>query len=157
MFLISATAVSVAVIIDMATQGRNDATADTAQSQTQLAGTPLPDFTPLSKVNELKVIDTKVGTGQEVKAGDSVNVDYTGAVAETGIIFQSSKDTGQPATLSLDQVIEGWKQGIPGMKVGGERRLIIPADLAYGSTPPQGSGIPADAPLVFDITLKSIN
>ncbi|HTB49185.1 MAG TPA: FKBP-type peptidyl-prolyl cis-trans isomerase, partial [Verrucomicrobiae bacterium] len=84
-------------------------------------------------------------------------VDYTGAVASTGIIFQSSKDTGQPATLSLSQVIAGWSQGIPGMKVGGTRRLLIPAGLAYGSNPPSGSGIPANADLVFDVTLDKIN
>jgi FKBP-type peptidyl-prolyl cis-trans isomerase len=104
----------------------------------------------------LKITDSKVGTGAAVKAGATVVVDYTGAVAATGTIFQSSLDTGQPATLSLNGVIEGWKLGIVGMKVGGVRRLLIPADEAYGANPPAGSGIPANAPLVFDITLHSI-
>jgi len=85
-----------------------------------------------------------------------VTVDYTGAVAATGVIFQSSIDSGQPVTFSLDQVIDGWKEGMVGMKIGGKRRLIIPADKAYGANPPQNSGIPANAPLVFDVTLYSI-
>jgi FKBP-type peptidyl-prolyl cis-trans isomerase len=91
-----------------------------------------------------------------VKAGDTVTVDYTGAVAATGVIFQSSKDTGQPVSFSLDGVIKGWTDGLPGMKVGGTRRLIIPAGQAYGANPPAGSGIPANAPLVFDITLYKV-
>jgi FKBP-type peptidyl-prolyl cis-trans isomerase len=63
---------------------------------------------------------------------------------------------GQPISFGLDQVIKGWTDGVPGMKVGGTRRLVIPAEMAYGSTPPPGSGIPANAPLVFDITLHKI-
>ncbi|MEO7364417.1 MAG: FKBP-type peptidyl-prolyl cis-trans isomerase, partial [Candidatus Saccharimonadales bacterium] len=97
------------------------------------------------------------GTGAEVKTGDSVTVDYTGAVAATGIIFQSSLDSGQPASFPLANVIKGWQEGVPGMKVGGTRRLLIPAALAYGPNPPGGSGIPANADLVFDITLRSID
>ena len=85
-----------------------------------------------------------------------VTAHYTGAVAATGIIFQSSLDSGQPIPFALDQVIKGWTDGVPGMKEGGKRRLIIPADQAYGATPPQGSNIPANAPLVFDIELVKI-
>jgi FKBP-type peptidyl-prolyl cis-trans isomerase len=107
-------------------------------------------------VSQLEAADTSPGTGAIVKAGDTVTVDYTGAVASTGIIFQSSKDSGQPVTFPLNQVIAGWSQGIPGMKVGGTRRLLIPANLAYGANPPAGSGIPANADLVFDVTLHSI-
>lgn len=121
-----------------------------------LAGTQLANFTPVSTVDELQTTDTTEGTGEEVKAGDTVTVDYTGAVAATGIIFQSSKDSGQPVSFGLNQVIEGWKEGIPGMKVGGTRRLLIPADKAYGANPPSGSGIPANAALVFDVTLHKI-
>jgi FKBP-type peptidyl-prolyl cis-trans isomerase len=92
-----------------------------------------------------------------VKASDTITVDYTGAVAATGIIFQSSLDSGQQATFALKQVIPGWTQGIPGMKVGGTRRLLIPANLAYGANPPSGSGIPANAALVFDVTVHKID
>ena len=58
--------------------------------------------------------------------------------------------------FSLSGVIKGWTDGVPGMKVGGIRRLVIPADQAYGATPPEGSGIPANAPLVFDIELVAL-
>jgi len=154
LFFVTAIGLSVAVIWQMS-QGDDKGTGSTATSQTS-AGTKLSNFTPVSDVTQLQSIDTKVGTGQEVKAGETVTVDYTGAIASNGVIFQSSKDSGQPVAISLDQVIEGWKQGIPGMKVGGERRLVIPAALAYGENPPKGSGIPANAALVFDITLVSI-
>lgn len=163
-FLITASALTISVIWDAATN--KDDTSATSQSTTstdtaqtvegKLAGTQLAGFTPVAKTTELQKIDTKVGEGTEVKTGDTVTVDYTGAVAATGKIFESSLDSGQPATFPLGNVIVGWQEGIPGMKVGGTRRLIIPAAQAYGSTPPQGSGIPANADLVFDVTLKSI-
>jgi FKBP-type peptidyl-prolyl cis-trans isomerase len=124
--------------------------------QGKLQGTQLANFTPVASVPQLQQIDTTPGTGATVKAGDTVTVDYTGAVASTGKIFQSSKDTGQPVSFPLSQVIAGWSQGIPGMKVDGTRRLLIPAALAYGSQPPQGSGIPANADLVFDVTVHKI-
>jgi FKBP-type peptidyl-prolyl cis-trans isomerase len=126
------------------------------QNGSKLQGTKLEGFTPVEHTDQLQVIDERAGTGTEVKAGDTVTVDYTGAVAATGVIFQSSLDTGQPASLSLGQVIKGWQDGIPGMKIGGKRRLVIPAVDAYGTTPPEGSGIPANADLVFDITLQSV-
>ena len=116
----------------------------------------MQNFTPVSSVTSLQTTDLTPGTGATVKAGDTVTVDYTGAVAATGVIFQSSLDSGQPVTFSLSQVIAGWTEGIPGMKVGGTRRLLIPASLAYGANPPSGSGIPANAALVFDVTLHSI-
>jgi FKBP-type peptidyl-prolyl cis-trans isomerase len=124
---------------------------------TKLAGTKLAGFTPLSSVPVLKIVNIKNGTGAVVKSGATITVDYTGAIAATGVIFQSSLDTGQTATLSLNNVIEGWKLGIPGMRVGGERQLLIPAGLAYGASPPSGSNIPANANLVFNITLHSIS
>lgn len=133
-------------------------TQDTPASQDNkpLKGTKLANFTPVASVDKLQIIDLVPGDGQEVKAGDTITADYTGAVASSGTIFESSLDAGQPANFPLSGVIEGWQQGIPGMKVGGTRRLIIPANLAYGDNPRQGSGIqPGDA-LVFDVTLKSI-
>jgi FKBP-type peptidyl-prolyl cis-trans isomerase len=119
-------------------------------------GKNMQDFAPVAKIDSLQTVDLQAGTGEEAKAGATVTVDYTGAVAATGVIFQSSLDMGQPVSFSLDGVIEGWKEGIPGMKVGGKRRLLIPAVKAYGANPPQGSGIPANADLVFDVTLRSI-
>lgn len=134
----------------------NNPSSSVTTSSKKLQGTQLANFTPVSSVDTLQTTDTKVGTGTEVKAGDSVTVDYTGAVAATGVIFQSSLDTGQTASFNLNGVIKGWTDGIPGMKVGGTRRLLIPADQAYGANPPSGSGIPANAALVFDVTLQSI-
>jgi FKBP-type peptidyl-prolyl cis-trans isomerase FkpA len=122
---------------------------------TQLAGTQLQNFTPIQQVTSLMISDTVVGSGTAVKAGDTVTVDYTGAIANSGLIFQSSLDNnGQPVPISLNNVIKGWSEGIVGMKIGGTRRLIIPANLAYGAT---GKGsIPPNADLVFDITLHAI-
>ena len=117
----------------------------------------LSNFTPVSNTPTLQKIDLVVGSGAEVKPGATVSVHYTGAVAATGVIFQSSKDFGPtPVTFPLSGVIKGWTDGIPGMKVGGTRRLVIPAAEAYGATPPPGSGIPANADLVFDVELISI-
>ena len=158
-FLFSAVAFSAFVIYDMRQTRKNNDTqqSDAAQASSRpSAGKPLENFTPVESVAQLETTDTKAGEGAEVKAGDTVTVDYVGAVAATGKIFESSKDSGQPATFPLDGVIDGWKQGIPGMKVGGVRRLLIPAELAYGPNPPQGSEIPANAALVFDVTLLSI-
>ena len=122
----------------------------------KLAGTQLANFAPVAHIDSLQKIDTTVGTGDEAKAGSTVTAHYTGAVAATGIVFQSSYDSGQPIPFSLNQVIQGWKDGVPGMKVGGTRRLLIPAAMAYGANPPAGSGIPANADLVFDITLVAV-
>jgi FKBP-type peptidyl-prolyl cis-trans isomerase len=122
----------------------------------KLAGKPLANFTPVASITTLQKIDTKVGDGAEAKSSSTVTAHYTGAVAATGLVFQSSYDTGQPAQFPLSQVIKGWTEGVPGMKVGGTRRLLIPASLAYGANPPSGSGIPANADLVFDITLVAV-
>ena len=126
-------------------------------SANKLQGTKLVGFEPTSSIPELKTVDIKVGKGDAASAKSTVTVNYTGAVAATGIIFQSSLDSGQPATFPLNQVIKGWSEGIPGMKAGGVRRLLIPAALAYGANPQQGSGIPANADLVFDVTLIKID
>jgi len=160
LFLGSSSIIGLAVILDNISK---DNAADTSQTSTtnptgenMLAGTQLEGFTPTSSIPELQKVDTVPGTGTEVTVNDTVTVDYTGAVAATGIIFQSSKDMGQPVSFALNGVIAGWTQGLPGMKVGGTRRLMIPANLAYGANPPSGSGIPANADLVFDVTLHSI-
>lgn len=121
----------------------------------QLKGTQLGGFTPIVKIDSLQKIDTKVGDGAEAKASSTVTVQYTGAVAATGTIFESSLDSGQPVTFGLNQVIKGWTDGVPGMKVGGERRLLIPAAQAYGANSPSPD-IPANADLVFDITLLDV-
>ncbi len=167
LFIFTSSALTIAVIVQTISDNnakKKSTATDTAKTKPKeatkvdgkLQGTQLADFTPVASIPELKEIDTVPGTGNVVKAGDTVTVHYTGAVASTGVIFQSSKDTGQEVTFPLSGVIAGWSQGVPGMKEGGTRRLLIPANLAYGANPPAGSGIPANADLVFDIALSKI-
>lgn len=110
-------------------------------------------YTTKDPVTELKATDIKVGDGAEVKPGATVTVNYEGTLATTGQIFDKSK---APIDISLNQVIEGWQKGIPGMKVGGKRQLVIPAAEGYGA---QGSGdgtIPANADLVFTVEVTAV-
>lgn len=118
-------------------------------------GTKLPNFEPIDNVPELVITDTDPGTGAEVQPGATVTVHYTGALCKNGIIFQSSHDMGQTITFPLNGVIAGWTEGVPGMKVGGTRRLTIPAAKAYGASSP-APNIPANSDLVFDIELVEI-
>jgi peptidylprolyl isomerase len=101
--------------------------------------------------------DLKVGKGPKAAAGQTVDVQYTGALFKDGTKFDASWDRGgQPFSFGLGQgmVIPGWDQGVAGMKKGGRRLLVIPPDLGYG---PQGSGpIPPDATLVFVVDLEDI-
>ncbi len=104
----------------------------------------------------LQYADVVVGSGQEAKTGDTVSMLYTGYLTD-GTVFDSNVTSGQPYSFPLGQrqVIQGWDEGIVGMKVGGKRRLIIPAALGYGA---QGAGgvIPPDAELIFDVELVSV-
>jgi len=101
--------------------------------------------------------DIVVGDGAEAKAGDTVKVQYVGALFDSGKEFDASWDRNQPFSFALGggQVIKGWDQGVEGMKVGGRRVLIIPPDLGYGA---QGSPptIPANATLVFVVDLEDV-
>lgn len=98
--------------------------------------------------------DLVPGTGATVEAASTVTVDYIGVACSTGKIFDASYGQ-QPATFPLNQVIPGWSQGLPGMKVGGTRLLGIPSDLAYGPNgyPPD---IAPDEALWFVVSVKSI-
>lgn len=164
LFLLTSSALTITVIYTAIQSGKNKTDSSAASptdakeakvNPNQLQGTQLANFTPGTPITSLQKEDITPGTGATVEPGAKVSVDYTGAVASTGKIFQSSKDSGQPVSFSLSGVIAGWSQGIPGMKVGGTRRLLIPASLAYGPKPPEGSGIPANADLVFDVTVHS--
>ncbi len=124
----------------------------------KLKGTPLQDFTPLgkkNKVTELQIIDIVEGDGLEVPADATITAHYTGALSADGTIFESSHDSGRPATFGLWQVIEGWTKGVPGMKIGGTRRLIIPSDMAYGQRRASAQIAP-NSDLVFDIELIAV-
>jgi FKBP-type peptidyl-prolyl cis-trans isomerase len=122
---------------------------------TKYEGTKLADFTPLDSVEQLQVIDIEEGNGATVQPGDTITAHYTGALCKNGVIFQSSHDFGDAITFGLTQVIKGWTDGVPGMKVGGMRRLIIPSEMAYGSAR-AASNIPPNSDLVFDIELVGI-
>jgi len=104
-------------------------------------------------VTQLQVVDLVEGTGQPVEPGAAVLADYAGWGAMTMSSFDSSFDRGQPTAFSLDGVIKGWTLGIVGMKKGGRRLLVIPASLAYADSPPAGSGIQVNEPLIFVVDL----
>lgn len=114
-------------------------------------------------ITELKKIDTLPGTGREAEAGFNVTVHYTGwlydAAAEggKGKKFDSSLDRKQPFNFFLGggQVIQGWDEGVQGMKVGGKRTLIIPAEMGYGARG-AGGAIPPNADLIFDVELLEV-
>ena len=138
-------------------------TSSTASTPTTAAKTPTsgplskePSVTPPSGPPPTKLVvkDIVKGTGAEAKLGKSITVNYVGVLYKGGKQFDSSWKRGEPATFSLQegQLIKGWTQGIPGMKVGGRRELVVPASLAYGAkgSPPS---IPPNAPLVFVIDL----
>lgn len=103
----------------------------------------------------LKILDEIVGTGAEVKSGNTVTVHYLGTL-ENGVKFDSSYDRNTPFTtqIGVGQVIKGWDEGIIGMKVGGKRKLIIPPSLGYGN---QAAGsIPPGSTLVFEVELLGV-
>jgi FKBP-type peptidyl-prolyl cis-trans isomerase FkpA len=130
----------------------SDATTDTTGDETTDENV---DYT--GGITELQVIDDVVGTGAEAVAGSEVNVQYTGSLYTTGTVFDSTANRdNEPFTFTLGagSVIQGWDQGILGMKVGGTRTLIIPASLGYGET--GTTGIPSNATLKFEVTLESI-
>lgn len=115
---------------------------------------PVPTFAP---VTLLKIEDLKPGMGTSVASGSSVAVNYIGRLTN-GQVFDTSLSQGrQPLTFQVGagQVIKGWEEGIIGMKIGGQRRLIIPPDKAYGSNgfPPT---IPPNATLIFEIEILDV-
>jgi FKBP-type peptidyl-prolyl cis-trans isomerase FkpA len=104
--------------------------------------------------------DLVVGTGTAAVSGNRVTVAYTGWVYDAarpeGKGSQFDSNTSFLFTLGTGSVIRGWDIGVPGMRVGGQRRLVIPPDLAYGNRSPDPARIPNNATLVFDITLNAV-
>jgi FKBP-type peptidyl-prolyl cis-trans isomerase FkpA len=160
--VISTAALSVFFVIQQATASNSDnslaantppACVDNGTEPTL----PAPDvYKPAGTVASLQTADLVVGSGTAAKAGDCLIVKYYGTLAADGTKFDENftQPTAFAFTLGQGQVIPGWDQGLVGMKVGGTRRLVIPAALAYGS---QGSGtIPPNADLVFVVKLLKI-
>jgi FKBP-type peptidyl-prolyl cis-trans isomerase FkpA len=122
-----------------------------------------PAVAPANQVAAMQVTDLVVGQGAEAIPGSTVTVHYAGWLYDharpenKGAAFDSSRKGGDPFSFVLGQkqVIAGWDQGVTGMKVGGQRRLVIPAGLAYGE---RGAGgvIPPGATLVFDVELLAV-
>ena len=141
-------------------------TTSTATSTSASATATTPKTGPLSKKPVVvipkgpapKTLVTKdiiTGTGAAATASGNVTVNYVGELYNNGKEFDSSWKRNQPFTTPLSGVIPGWQKGIPGMRVGGRRELIIPANLAYGASgsPPT---IPPNAPLVFVVDLLGV-
>jgi peptidylprolyl isomerase len=144
---------------------KGETTPTTAATTPPTASAKTPTTGPLSKQPDvtlpsgpapttLVIKEVIKGTGAEAKAGDSVTVNYVGVLYSNGKEFDASWKRNEPFTFTLGkgQVIKGWDQGVEGMKVGGRRELIIPAELAYGKTgsPPT---IPPNSPLIFVVDL----
>lgn len=127
-----------------------------SQTQSQPQSKPAAQTNMENSVNTLQSTDEIVGTGDEAVTGKTVSVNYLGTLQD-GTKFDSSYDRNQPFDFQLGggQVIKGWDQGVVGMKVGGKRKLVIPADLAYGSQSPSPK-IPANSTLVFEIELLAV-
>ncbi len=128
------------------------------------AGLPIGRAAAQSQVHHmpdgLQYTDTKLGSGAAATSGAKVSVHYTGWLSNNGAKgakFDSSLDRGQPFTFTLGahEVIAGWDEGVAGMKVGGERTLVIPPELGYGA---RGAGgvIPPNATLIFDVQLLAV-
>lgn len=134
---------------DQTTLPEEETVADDAQ-ELQI----IDNFDGPIEVPELRfdVLTEGEADGDVVEAGDTVTIHYTGALASDGTVFDSSVSRGEPAQFPLDSLIEGWQEGIPGMKVGERRRLYIPSAQGYGEAG-SGASIPPNADLIFDIEL----
>lgn len=145
----------------VASQQDTQATTDQTNQEQQpvnenaLKGKPLANFIPTSeRISTVKTEDLTVGTGAEITAPtQTVTAHYTGARVVDGIVFESSKDSGNTFSAPLNNLIKGWQTGMIGMKVGGVRRLTIPAAEAYGDD--ASTGRPT-GDLVFDIELFDV-
>ncbi|MES1243566.1 MAG: FKBP-type peptidyl-prolyl cis-trans isomerase [Acidobacteriota bacterium] len=121
--------------------------------------TPTPANTGREVVTAsgLRYLDQKVGTGPEAAPGRIVEVLYTGWL-EDGTKFDASLDPSHPLTfrIGIDEVIQGWHEGITGMKAGGRRRLVVPPELGYGRQGAGGGMIPGNATLIFEVELIAV-
>lgn len=118
---------------------------------------PEIDFPQDPVPTELRIVDEIQGAGREAKVGDTVSCHYVGVTYSGGEEFDASWNRGEPLgfTVGVGQVIQGWDQGLLGMKVGGRRRLEIPSELAYGSRG-AGAAIGPDESLIFVVDLLDV-
>jgi peptidylprolyl isomerase len=116
-----------------------------------------PQLAATAPVSELIITDEVEGSGDEVTAGATVTAHYVGVSASSGEQFDASWDRGAPISFPLNGVIQGWSEGLVGMKVGGRRTLVIPGAMAYGANPPPGAGIAPNETLVFTVDLVDVS
>ena len=131
---------------------------EAAKKQEQKTVTNSKNNSNEKKVMQLEIMTTKEGTGdRKAQDGDTVSVKYTGKLTNGTIFDATDKHGGQPFSFKVGAggVIKGWDKGIVGMKIGEQRTLTIPADMAYGDRGIPGV-IPAGATLIFDVELVSI-
>lgn len=154
--LISASALLAVIVAVVLIAGDSDDSSSADLTDTTVRPTVEASDEPAP--TELVTNDIVEGEGPAAKQGDDVTVQYVGALYDSGEEFDASWDRGQPFELTLGSgtVIEGWEQGLVGMKAGGRRELIIPPDLGYGAAG-QPPTIPGDATLVFIVDMESIN
>ena len=135
----------------------NDATAGKVTTTTDLSKKPVVEVPDGPLPCELDVQEIVEGTGPAAKAGDQLTMKYVGVTWSTGKQFDASWDSGQDFdfTLGAGNVIQGWDQGLVGMKQGGRRQLVIPPQLAYGEQA-RGEDIPANSTLIFVVDLVKI-
>lgn len=138
-----------------------DTTNTNNANETSYMNDDLSNLSVATTTSGLGILDTTEGTGDEAVVGKAAFVLYTGML-EDGTVFDSNKNSTQPFgfVLGSGMVIAGWDEGVAGMKVGGTRRLVIPASLAYGAqgvSAPDGTVvIPANATLIFDVELLAV-
>lgn len=141
-----------------ASEGSTDEPSDAPANEPSEDASDRPDVTPPADLpNELVITDIIDGIGPAVAAGDTVWVDYTGIRSEDGVEFDNSYDRGEPFRFTVGQgsVIDGWDQGLIGASAGTQRRLDIPAELAYGDQSPGGVIRAGDA-LTFMIEVRAV-
>lgn len=174
-FLLSACALSIYVIFQVTNGDEANKPATTATAQCEQTSVPagteaVPEVATTDAVTALQTTDITVGSGETAAVGDCLQMKYVGSLASTGEVFDGNfdKETALQFQLGQGQVIPGWDQGLVGMKVGGVRKLVIPADLAYkstgvcktynqsDSTKCDAYSIPPDATLVFTVKLVTI-
>jgi len=165
LFLVTASALTIAVVwSSVGNKSNNTTTTNTATNncanpniQPTAAAMAVPAaYQAAEPIKALQINDLTVGTGAAAKSGECLTVKYYGTLASNGTVFDENftRPTAFAFYLGQGQVIPGWDQGMVGMKVGGERRLLIPASLGYGTH--ANGPIPANSDLVFDVKLLKV-
>jgi len=130
---------------------------DNDDNNANLTNSIISSTTTMQTESQFIIEDEVVGTGDMAVAGDNVTVNYVGTLLD-GTVFDASKNHGDGTftfPLGAGRVIQGWDQGVAGMKIGGKRKLTIPPELAYGNQ--QMGSIPANSTLIFEVELLGIN